>query len=84
VSGVSREVGETGKDALRHVIKDSSLARTMHVTVLSIGNVAARPTRSGMTVCRANVVIRGGEGAYVHQYVRRDGQVFIVGQPARQ
>jgi hypothetical protein len=73
-----------GRTALRQAIEDSPLARTLRITVQSIGDIATRPVRDGMTICRANVVMKAEEGAYDFQYVRRDGQIAVIGQPARQ
>ena len=76
------DTDEAGKD-LAHTIEGSPMGQTLHVQVLHVRGEARHQTTDGSTVCSALVTTNAGQDeAFVYQFYRMDGEVFIKAQPA--
>ncbi len=74
-----------GADAeIKSLIENSPLARTMHISVLHVSSISSRQIKGGMTICRASVMTNGGEATYDFQYYRKDGDIYVIGQPVEE
>jgi hypothetical protein len=71
---------DTGKDALKRLVENSSLGQTFHISVFHVGDIAISRIRDGMAICTASLITNAGEMSYSFQYYRKDGEIFISGK----
>ena len=80
-SGLPACDGAGGAETIKHLVENSPLAQTMHISVIHVEKIVSRSIKDGMTICRASVLTNGGEAAYDFQYYRKQGDIYIYGKP---